>query len=37
MQIGDKNTCNILNNKEQAENAKNVLIEYVKGWQDRNP
>lgn len=37
VQIGDKNTCNILNNKEQAENAKNVLIEYVKGWQDRNP
>lgn len=37
VQIGDKNTCNILNNKEQAENAKNILIEYVKGWQDRNP
>lgn len=37
VQIGDKNTCNILNNKEQAENAKNVLIEYVKGWQNRNP
>lgn len=37
VQIGDKNTCNILNNKEQAENAKNVLIKYVKGWQDRNP
>ena len=37
VQIGDKNTCNILNNKEQAENAKNVLIEYVKGWKDRNP
>ena len=37
VQIGDKNNCNILNNKEQAENAKNVLIEYVKGWQDRNP
>lgn len=37
VQIGDKNTCNILNNKEQAENAKNVLIEYVKGWQVRNP
>lgn len=37
VQIGDKNTCNILNNKEQAENAKNVLIEYIKGWQDRNP
>lgn len=37
VQIGDKNTCNILNNKEQAKNAKNVLIEYVKGWQDRNP
>lgn len=37
VQIGDKNTCNILNNKEQADNAKNVLIEYVKGWQDRNP
>lgn len=37
VQIGDKNTCNILNNKEHAENAKNVLIEYVKGWQDRNP
>lgn len=37
VQIGDKNTCNILNNKEQAENAKNVLIEYVKGWKNRNP
>lgn len=37
VQIGDKNTCNILNNKEQAENAKNVLIEYVKGWKERNP
>lgn len=35
--LGDKFTAGILNNPEQSEQAKKVLIEYAKTFQERNP
>lgn len=37
VQIGDKDTCNVVNNPEEAERAKECLLEYVKQWDERNP
>lgn len=37
IQIGDKDTCNVVNNPEEAERAKECLLEYVKQWDERNP
>lgn len=35
--LGDKFTAGILNNPEQSEQAKKVLIEYAETFQERNP
>lgn len=37
VQIGDKDTCGIIEHPKEAEKAKQALLKYIETWSERNP
>ena len=37
IQIGDKDTCGIIEHPQEAERAKLAILKYLDTWQERNP